>query len=136
MTLSRVECRETSERRVKVQDVDIHRRRRSRRIVDRDASPLAGPLGHLPRPGPIDEDAPHDLRRHAKELAAVLPHDTTLIDQPQVRLVHERRRLQGIAGGAPAEGRRPPAGEGRDTRPTSGGPAPLDHRQSTPAIAP
>ena len=64
--------------------------------------PLAGPLGHLPRPRAIDEDAPHHLRRHPEKLTAVLPHDTTLVDQPQV-LVHERGRLQGAAGALPSK---------------------------------
>jgi hypothetical protein len=37
------------------------------------------------------------LRRHAEELAPVLPLDATLVDESQVHLVHERGRLQRIA---------------------------------------
>ena len=48
------------------------------------------------RAGVIDQDAPHHLTRDAEELPAVLPHHPPLIDQPHIRLVHERRRLQRV----------------------------------------
>ena len=48
--------------------------------------------------GVIDQDAPHDLRRHAKEVRPVLPIGLSLIDEPQVDLVHERRRLECVVG--------------------------------------
>jgi hypothetical protein len=46
----------------------------------------------------VHEDAPHHHGRQADELRAVAPVDATLIDQAAVRLVHERRRLQRVAG--------------------------------------
>ena len=47
----------------------------------------------------VDEDAAHHLRRQAEELRAILPDNMLLIDEAQIRLVHERGRLQGV--GAP-----------------------------------
>jgi hypothetical protein len=49
-------------------------------------------------PGVIDQDPAHDLRRHTKEVRPILPIDLPLIDEPQVHLMNERRRLQGVAG--------------------------------------
>jgi hypothetical protein len=47
-------------------------------------------------PGVIDQDPAHDLRRRAKEMRPILPIDLPLIDEPQVHLVNQRRRLQGV----------------------------------------
>jgi len=44
----------------------------------------------------VDEDSPHQLRSHAEELCAVLPPDALLIDQFEIRLVHEPRCLQRV----------------------------------------
>ena len=45
----------------------------------------------------IDEDPPHHHRGHANELGAVLPVvHLPLVDQPEIRLVHERGGLQGV----------------------------------------
>jgi hypothetical protein len=46
----------------------------------------------------VDENAAHHFGGYTKELRAVLPRDTTLIDQPEVGLVNERCRLQGMTG--------------------------------------
>src|SRR5262245_47228394 len=59
----------------------------------------------------VDQDAPHDLRRHTKEVRAILPIDLALVDEPDVRLMDQGRRLQGVvralvpqlAGGHPAK---------------------------------
>jgi hypothetical protein len=48
------------------------------------------------RPRVIDEDPPHHHRGHANELGAVLPVHQPLVDQPEIRLVHERGGLQGV----------------------------------------
>ena len=45
----------------------------------------------------IDQDAPHDARRHREEVRAILPRDVLHVDQPQVRLVDQRRRLEAVA---------------------------------------
>ena len=42
----------------------------------------------------VDEDPPHELRRHAEELRAIEPRHALLAHQADVGLVHERRRLQ------------------------------------------
>jgi hypothetical protein len=42
----------------------------------------------------IDQNAPHDLRRDTEELRAVAPRYALLSQEPDVRFVHERRRLQ------------------------------------------
>ena len=44
----------------------------------------------------IDQDSPHHLRGHAKELRAILPAHAFLIDQFEIGLVHEPRRLQRV----------------------------------------
>jgi hypothetical protein len=46
----------------------------------------------------IDQDPAHDHRRDTKEVRSILPVDLPLIDDPQVHLVNERRRLQGVVG--------------------------------------
>jgi len=45
----------------------------------------------------IDENAPHHLRDHRQELCPVLPVGIPLIDEAEIRLVHEGRRLQGVS---------------------------------------
>ena len=44
----------------------------------------------------IDEDPPHHHRGDAHELGAVRPVHLPLVDQPEIRLVHERGGLQGV----------------------------------------
>ena len=46
----------------------------------------------------IDKDAPHHPRRHGEEVRTVLPADLLNVDQPQIGLVHQRRRLKAVAG--------------------------------------
>ena len=46
----------------------------------------------------VDEDAAHRLSRNGEEMGAVLPVHALVIDQPQVRFVDQRRRLQAVAG--------------------------------------
>src|SRR6185436_8891341 len=59
----------------------------------------------------VDEDTAHHLRRHAEELGAILPVDRVLIGEAQVGLVHERRRLQGVAAALAAQVGRGPASQ-------------------------
>ena len=47
--------------------------------------------------GVVDEDPPHDLCGDTKEMRPILPIDLALVDESQVHLVDERRRLQGVA---------------------------------------
>ena len=48
--------------------------------------------------GVIDQDMAHRLRRDTEEMGAVLPFDLALVDEPEVCLADERRRLQWVAG--------------------------------------
>ncbi len=53
--------------------------------------------GRLP-PGLLHEDPPHGLGRGRKEVAARLPALSLIRrDEPQIRLVDERRRLEGVS---------------------------------------
>lgn len=61
--------------------------------------------------GVIDQNPPHHLRGDSKEVRAVLPGDPFLAEQPQLRLVDERRRLQGVVRAFMAQIRRCPATE-------------------------
>ena len=61
-------------------------------------------------PGVIHEDPPDHLRSDGKEVHAVPPADPRLVDHAEVRLVHQGRGLQGVAGGHadhPAAGQPP-----------------------------
>src|SRR6185295_4274721 len=44
------------------------------------------------------EDPPHQPRRDCKEMCPVLPADPPNVDQPQIRLVHERGGLEHMPG--------------------------------------
>jgi hypothetical protein len=58
----------------------------------------------------IDENPAHHLRRDTKEMRSILPVDVVLVDEPDVGLVNEGRRLQGVIGTLASElARRHPA---------------------------
>ena len=61
-------------------------------------SGAAATLGPGARPGLVDEDVAHDLRRHGEEVRAILPADALPVHQPQVGLIDERRRLKDVSG--------------------------------------
>ena len=46
--------------------------------------------------GVVDQDATHDQRRGAKKMRSILPVDLTLIDEPEIRLVNQRGRLERV----------------------------------------
>jgi len=46
----------------------------------------------------IDKDAAHQLGRDAEEMRAVLPVYVSLINEPEISLIDERRGLQRMAG--------------------------------------
>ena len=50
----------------------------------------------------VDENPPHDPRRHRKEVSSVLPLQLANVHQPKIRLVHERGRLERMAGALPS----------------------------------
>jgi hypothetical protein len=57
----------------------------------------------------LQEDAAHHPGGHAEKLGAIPPIHPTLIHQPEIRLVHQRGGLKGMAGILPAQ---IPDGEG------------------------
>jgi hypothetical protein len=59
----------------------------------------AAPRGAGLAPRLLDEDVAHDAGGGEEEVLPRLPGDVALVGQPQVRLVHQGRRLQGLAGG-------------------------------------
>jgi hypothetical protein len=64
-----------------------------------DAPMLAATTRLLLSAGTFDQDATHCLGRGGKEVAAAVPVlDLLGIDQPNVGIMHERRRLQGLSG--------------------------------------
>ena len=67
------------------------------RLVERDSARSATPLLIAARAGEIHEDLAHDARRYGKEVGAVLPLDLLDVNQAEVSLVDERRRLKAMA---------------------------------------
>jgi hypothetical protein len=47
-------------------------------------------------PGDIDQDSPHQSRSHCEKVRSALPLDVFPLDQPDVRFINKRRRLQGV----------------------------------------
>jgi hypothetical protein len=45
-------------------------------------------------PPELDEDSPHRLRRNGQEMRTILPMDPVHIEQADICLVDERRRLK------------------------------------------
>jgi len=83
-----------------IQRQDGHRVRRGDVLcfVDRHTAHAVAPLAGAVTTGVIDQDPAHDLRRDTKEVGSILPIDLTLVDQPDVHLMNEGRRLQGVVG--------------------------------------
>jgi hypothetical protein len=52
----------------------------------------------LPVAGELHQDPSHHLRCDSEEVRAIPPFDSIDVDQPQVRLVDQRRRLQRMIG--------------------------------------
>ena len=73
------------------------RRRRLQPFVERDARLAAAALQRVARARALDQDLPHRVRRDRAEVRAVLPALRAVLQQLQVRLVDERRRLQRLA---------------------------------------
>ena len=67
-------------------------------------SPPAAVLAGRLRRACVDEDAAHGLGRGGEEVAAAVPAGCVgRADQPEVGLVDEGGRLEGVAGGLPVE---------------------------------
>ena len=62
-------------------------------------STVAAVLLALLPAGGVHQDPPHGQSRGGKEVAAVVPAGGVCgSDEPQIRFVHEGRRVQGVAG--------------------------------------
>jgi len=108
LRLSRIQRCQFRQGSIQIKDINIAWLALGQCIVERHASLPTGPLDHLPASRAVDENATHHHRGDPEELRPVLPGRVVLIDQPNVRLVHERRRLQRVAGAlAPQICRRP-----------------------------
>lgn len=60
------------------------------------STPVGGPGA-----GVIHEDLPHCPGRHTEEVSTVSPLDALLVNELQVRLVHQGCRLKGVIGALP-----------------------------------
>ena len=83
---------------MKAEDVRIFDRRRIGGIGQRDALSLKTRafLGQPP-PCVIDQNPSHLAGGNRVKVSAALPVDRVLADQPKVRLVHQRARLERMA---------------------------------------
>ena len=63
-------------------------------FVQRYAPLHAAPLERHTRLGPIDQDVPHGHRRQCQKVRTVAPRRSRMIDELEIGLVHESRRLQ------------------------------------------
>jgi hypothetical protein len=95
--LARIESAQLVQRVVEDHDVDVGHVTRQIVAGERNLVGGAAFLGRM-RARVTDEDAPHHDRGERDELGAVAPVDFLLIDQPHVRFVHERRRLERVVG--------------------------------------
>src|SRR2546423_4247304 len=63
-----------------------------------DLQGVATPFEVLPVTSEVNQNAPHQLRCHSKEMRSVLPPHVLPIDQPDIRFIDECRRLQHMTG--------------------------------------
>jgi hypothetical protein len=66
------------------------------RLVERDHLACPPALLPLPRTSMIHENASHHARRDPEEMCAVVPSQTAGVDESEVRLVDEGRRLKAV----------------------------------------
>ena len=67
-------------------------------VRQRDQHSAATPLRAALAPGDVDEDVSHQSRGNREEMSAILPSHFLPVDQSQVGLVHQGRRLQDVPG--------------------------------------
>ena len=66
------------------------------RLVEGHPRRVAATLLIVPRARVVHEDAAHHARGHGEEMRAVVPRDRLPVDQADVGLVDERRRLEAV----------------------------------------
>ena len=103
LTLTGIQECQLLKRFLELQDLAVGRLRGGDPIVERDPERRAGPLGRLMLARVIDEDAAHHLGRDAEEVRPVLPVDTVLACEPDVRLVDQRGGLERVVGPFPPQ---------------------------------
>jgi hypothetical protein len=97
-SLLRVESLQVGESPVKRDGVDVDRLGGRETFDERDPSLGASALGPHSAPRVVDENPSHQLRGDGEEVRPVLPLHAALIDELQIRLVHQRRRLERMVG--------------------------------------
>src|SRR5215510_8384181 len=68
------------------------------RLVDGYAGHTVAPFIGAVTTSVIDQDPTHDLSGDTEEMSTILPIDLALVDEPDVRLMYQGRRLQGVVG--------------------------------------
>src|SRR5687767_12394966 len=89
-----IEVRELGQCRVEIEQVDRWLAAGDESLVEGDTVARAAALGGAARAGALDQNLTHRVRGDGAEVGAVLPPARAVLHQPQVGLVHERRRLQ------------------------------------------
>jgi hypothetical protein len=122
------------------QQVVVGRLDEDRVEVDSNSHPISASLQPLAAPGSLDQDAPHRLGRRGEEVAPAVERLRRVgPDEPQVRLVDERRGLERLprrlarqpCRGEPAE----LLVDQRQERPGGPGVALLDGREDARHVA-
>jgi hypothetical protein len=101
LSLHWVECREPIECFVEREDIDTGFGSRHIRVEGGDCH-TAATLVACVRPGVIDQDSSHHCGGHGNKVCAVPPLNAIDLDQAQVRLINQRRRLERVTGVLPA----------------------------------
>ena len=89
-----IERRQSAERIVERNEVVLLQGWQLVDVIETDVNRTAATFLALPAACRLHQDPSHHLRRQSEEVRAIPPFDAIDVDQPQVRLVHQRRRLQ------------------------------------------
>jgi hypothetical protein len=81
---------------IQQQQLAVRWRGRADPIIEDYPETCAGPLRGLMGARMVDQNPPHELRRHAEEVCPILPLDALLADEPEIRLVHQASRRQRV----------------------------------------
>jgi len=97
-----IERRQSAERIVEGNEVVLLRVEQLLDVIKTHRNRTPATFLPVPVAGELHQDSPHHLRRDGEEVRAIPPFDSIDVDQPQVRLVHQRRRLQRMIRPLPA----------------------------------
>ena len=93
-----VEFLQCFERIIEGDQIQARLDRNGQDVGECDFQRAATPLLIVLRARHIHQNATHESRRHRQKVRAILPVDVLSVDQTQVSLVHQRRRLQAVTG--------------------------------------